>query len=210
VVTDWSQAEYRRCHGLGGVSVEGWGDVAVDVGGDGSGGVPEALRHDLERYAGIDAVCVRTNPLAGSGRSSPTSPTSAWRPCARLVGRVGEGVAESARRAGRLGAQNPAEVALVGEAEVDREAGEVVVALRDAFQGGAGTEAHAVARDRVAGDCPEGAAQVMRRDVETGRQLGQRHGRVGDQALAGNVDECGAGPDRRGLTGGDTPGVRRC
>jgi hypothetical protein len=31
VVTGWSQAEDRRCDGLGGVPVEGGGDVAVGV-----------------------------------------------------------------------------------------------------------------------------------------------------------------------------------
>jgi hypothetical protein len=65
-------------------------------------------------------------------------------------------------RRARLRADDAAEVALVGEAEVGGEAGEVVVAGGEALHRDARAEAHAVARDRAAVRGAEDAAQMVR------------------------------------------------
>lgn len=70
-------------------------------------------------------------------------------------------------------------MALVGKAELRGEAREVVLPAGKALHRRTHAEAHAVTGDRRAGCGAEDPAQMVWRDSEVSRQLGQRALRVG-------------------------------
>jgi len=81
-------------------------------------------------------------------------------------------------------------VALIREAELGRQPGQVALTLAQALQRGADAEAHAEARDGVAGRRPKNATQVVRRHCQRASQVRQRVLRLGGQDLARAVREC--------------------
>jgi hypothetical protein len=91
--------------------------------------------------------------------------------------------AESASEAGwwvpHLVADHAAEVAPVGEAEVGGQPGQLLLAGGQAIQRGPGPEAHAVSGHGMAGGGAKGPAELCRRHVQRGRQVGQRTVRIG-------------------------------
>jgi hypothetical protein len=80
-------------------------------------------------------------------------------------------------------------VTLVGEAELCGEPCEVTFSVGKALHRRTHAEAHAVAGDRGAGCGAEYPAQMMRRDGELLRHLGQRALRVGCERLPRAFDE---------------------
>jgi hypothetical protein len=95
------------------------------------------------------------------------------RACARTISRFPlirgyEWRLRSAHRAAKGGgrrpgliAHDPAEVALIGEPEIGRQARQISLALRETLERGAHTQPHAMPRDRVPVHGAEDAAQMM-------------------------------------------------
>ena len=122
------------------------------------------------------------------------------------VGRPERGAKRGWHIAG-LDAQRAIEVTLIGEAQLGGETGQVSLAIGELLERGARAEANAVARDGVTGRGAEDPAEVVRRDGERSRQLGQRALWVGGENLTSTVDNAAAGADRRRSAGGDGPWV---
>ncbi len=106
-----------------------------------------------------------------------------------------------------LDAQRTTEVTLIGEAQLDGEPGQVSLAIGELLEGGARTEANAMARDGVTGGGAEDPTEMVRRDGECSRQLRQRTLRLGGENLTSTVDNAAAGADRRRSARGDGPRV---
>jgi hypothetical protein len=112
--------------------------------------------------------------------------------CARScagVGRSGERATQRRGRVPGLAADDAAEVALIGEAEIGGQSREGALAGGQALERGADAQPHPVARERVTRGGAEDAAEVMGGDAEIGGQLGKRAVRVGGQRLVGGVGE---------------------
>jgi hypothetical protein len=124
------------------------------------------------------------------------------------VGRSGERATQRRRRVPRLAADDAAEVALIGEAEIGGQPREGALAAGQALERGADAQPHPVARERVTRGGAEDAAEVMSGDAEIGGQLGERAVRVGGQRLMRGVGEASPFADGGRPAGGDTPGIR--
>ena len=106
-----------------------------------------------------------------------------------------------------LDAQRAVEVTLISEAQLGGEPGQVSLAIGKLLEGGARTEANAMTRDGVTGGGAEDPAEVVRRDGERSRQLGQRTVWLGGEKLTSAVDNAAAGADRRRSACGDRPRI---
>jgi hypothetical protein len=147
-----------------------------------------------------------------AGREHPGSTDHCDEPIRRVRRkqplRSGERATQRRRRVPRLAADDAAEVALIGEAEIGGQPREGALAAGQALERGADAQPHPVARERVTRGGAEDAAEVMGGDAEIGGKLGERAVRVGGQRLMRGVGEASPFADGGRPAGGDTPGIR--
>ena len=98
-------------------------------------------------------------------------------------------------------------MALVRKTEVGRQPGEVALAPSQTLQRGAGAQAHPLARDRLTGDRAEDSAEMVRRDGELARQLGQRALGLGRQHFTSGIDQGATATGALGPAGGHPPTI---
>jgi hypothetical protein len=91
-------------------------------------------------------------------------------------------------RAPSLASKHAAKVALIGEAEVGCQPGQIRFAFRQSFERCARTQTHAMTSDRNAGHGAEDWAEVVCRDSQRSGELGQRGLRLVCEDLACPVD----------------------
>ena len=94
-------------------------------------------------------------------------------------------------------------MALVGEPQLSRQPGEIVVAAGESLERRPHAQSNPVRGDCVTSGLPEDPAEVMGRRGELAREVGQRALRVGCEQLASALDQRRAGSRRGGPAGPD-------